>query len=77
MRVSVQASQYAYCTPRDDEGPYSKVEVGYPSVAPTGELLSFAEDAETPTQTVYGYVPIAIVKEFLAEHGGIKEGKLP
>lgn len=29
--MSVQAGIYLYCEPRDDYGPYSAVEVGYPS----------------------------------------------
>ena len=29
--VSIQASEYHYCTPRNNEGPYSEWEVGFPS----------------------------------------------
>jgi hypothetical protein len=76
-QVSVQASQFHYCIPRNDTGPYTKVEVGFPTVAPTQRLKDFAEDAEYLTETVYGYVPLDVVQEFLDEHGGIAEGCLP
>ena len=75
--LSVQASQYAYCTPRDDHGPYSEVELGFLSIAPGPDLLAYAEDATQPKNTVYGYVPIDLVKRFIEHHGGIKSGKLP
>jgi hypothetical protein len=29
------------------------------------------------TETVYGYVPVEIVKAELQEHGGIVEGEMP
>ena len=29
--LSIQASKYSYCTPRSNSGPYSEVEVGFPS----------------------------------------------
>ena len=31
--MSVQAKQGAYCSPRNDNGPYTEVEVGFPSEA--------------------------------------------
>ena len=68
--LSVQASQGAYCTPRDNIGPWSKVEVGFPSSAP--ELIGqWAEDPDHPTDTVYGYVPIKLVEELIELHGGV------
>ena len=29
--MSVQGNEGAYCEPRDDHGPYSQVEVGFPN----------------------------------------------
>jgi hypothetical protein len=69
--VSIQASQAHYCQPRDDEGPYWEVELGYPTQRPTDEIMTFAEDSENPTKTVYGYVPIELVDALIAAHGGI------
>jgi hypothetical protein len=46
------------------------VEVGFPSAVPE-LILSHAEDADRPTETVYGYVPINLVEELIDLHGGI------
>ena len=69
--MSVQASISHYCTPRDNCGPWSNVEVGYPS-AEEPMLLSYAEDEEEPTDTVYGYVPFDIVADVIQKHGGLR-----
>lgn len=70
--LSVQANRGAYCSPRDNEGPWHKVEVGFPSSVPEG-IMEYAEDAEDPTGTVYGYVPVDLVEALIAKHGGMKE----
>lgn len=69
--LSVQASHGAYCSPRQNVGPWYLVEVGFPSSEPIN-LMSYAENPETPTKTVYGYVPIDLVEELIMSHGGIK-----
>jgi len=67
--LSVQATHGAYCTPRTNVGPWSEVEVGYPSTAP--ELIgSYAESPESPTDTVYPYVPVELVEQLIELHGG-------
>lgn len=69
--LSVQASSMVYCTPRSNHGPWYQVEVGYPSRA-FEKLKDYAEDWDAgPTDTVYGYVPIEIVEDIIAECGGI------
>lgn len=70
--LSIQASSMHYCIPSEDlqDGDYSKVELGYLSEE-AEEFLPFAEDDEAPLATVYGYVPVEIVDEVLAKHGGI------
>jgi hypothetical protein len=68
--LSVQASHGAYCEPRQNMGPWHSVEVGYPSDVPVG-IMSYAEDDNRPTGTVYGYVPIELVETLIAEHGGM------
>lgn len=70
FQVSVQASTSHYCTPRDDYGPYSEVELGYPN-EPVEAWMEYAEDPDRPTTTVYGYVPIEVVEVVLDQHGGI------
>ena len=61
--LSVQASKYHYCTPRDNKGPYIAVEVWCVS-APVTE---FEYSADAPS----AYVPIADVVRFIDNHGGM------
>lgn len=74
--MSVQASQRAYCNPRSDTGPWSEVEVGYPS-AYEHCLQPYAEDPGRPTETVYGYVPNKLVRSIIEVHGGLVSGEVP
>ncbi|MFA5377810.1 MAG: hypothetical protein WC455_18815 [Dehalococcoidia bacterium] len=69
--LSVQASHGHYCTPREDEGPYTAVEVGYPSEA-IPEFMEYCESPERPTDTVYGWVPFEVVEAVIEKHGGAK-----
>lgn len=71
--LSVQASHGAYCQPRTNLADWYQVEVGYPSAQPT-EFLSYAEDRDKPTSTVYGYVPVELVVAEINLHGGVLEG---
>jgi len=89
FNMSVQASETHYCSPRDSVGPWDEVEVGYPSARPepfeptyivglaraTGWaqfMECWPEDVD-PTQTVYGYVPLALVEYTIKLHGGLDE----
>ena len=75
--MSVQAHAGAYCTPRiDGADKYEEVEVGYPSEREE-LLMEWAEEPGKPTQTVYGYVPVQVVTNVLAKHGGIVDGEIP
>jgi len=71
--LSVQASRAHYSSPREDTGPYTAVEVGFPSdILPA--LLKHAENSEEdPTRTVYGFVPIEVVAAAIDFRGGLKE----
>ena len=78
FRMSVQASREHYCTPRDDNGPYSAVEVGYPSELE--ELLTqYADGAGMAGMrpTLYVNVPAAVIQAVVEAHGGIASGRLP
>lgn len=66
----VQANRFAYCSPRDNYGPYTEVEVGFTSEVPE-DLWEYAEDPEYPTETVYSYVPIELVETLIEHHGGL------
>lgn len=77
--LSVVTGALVYCTPRIDTGPYTHVEVGFPSVRPEpwedtdgpDGWRRYAEDpGDFPTDTVYGYVPVEMVRALLRLHGG-------
>ena len=74
--MSVQASKRNYSEPRNDTGPYTSVEIGFPSKKEP-LLLEFAEDPDNPTGTVYGWVPSEIVWDVILKHGGVSSGDLP
>jgi hypothetical protein len=40
-------------------------------------LMEYCDEPGTPLNTVYGYVPVQIVTNVLAKHGGIVEGEVP
>lgn len=68
--LSVQASVGHYCIPRNGEGPYTAVEVGYPS-APWPEAAEYKEDDSVDDcDTVFAFVPIELVQAYIAAHGG-------
>jgi len=62
--ISVQASAFHYCTPRNNSGPYTHVEVWCASVMPT----EFDYDEDGPT----AQVPIELVAQFIDNHGGFE-----
>lgn len=70
--VSVQVGWSSYCTPRDNAGPWTKVELGFPSASLPPVFDEFCDDPDDPrtTRTVWGYVPIEMVVELLNNHGG-------
>ena len=75
--MSVQAFAGGYCEPRTNGAEkYTSVEVGYPSEREE-LLMEWAEEPDKPTQTVYGYVPVQVVTNVLAKHGGIVDGEIP
>ena len=80
--MSVIAHAGAYCTPRPDwdstppgfDGPFTQLEVGFPSQRPEpwDQWAAHADDGdrEDPTDTVYGYVPVQMVRDLIEMHGG-------
>ena len=76
--MSVQVGYSLYSTPKKVAKRYSAVEIGYPSeheplIEEYAELLPFFHEDEEPdyTDTVYPYVPVAVVDKVLKKHGGI------
>lgn len=76
-KLPVQGSKSHYCYPRNDHAEYTEVEVGFPTSRPHSEMLVYAEDQDDPTNCIYPYVPVKIVRDFIDMHGGIKKGKMP
>jgi len=77
FKMSVQAHHGAYCTPRmSGADKYEEVEVGFPSQR-EDMIMEYAEEPAKPTQTVYAYVPVQVVTNVLAKHGGIVDGEVP
>jgi len=68
--MSVQGSNGHYCHPRQTMNWYSEMEVGFPSEK-EDLIIEYAECADEPTETVYGYVPVHIIQEVIDKHGGI------
>ena len=66
--VSIQASEYHYCAPRDNSGRYYEWEMGFPKGCPQEalELLKEYEDNDN----IYAYVPTKTVAAFVAACGG-------
>ena len=73
FKMSVQASSSHYCSPRDNEGPYVSVEIGFPSerVEEFMDYIDGNRDDTDPTTTVYGWVPVHVVVEVIDQHGGL------
>lgn len=68
--LSVQASSIHYCTPRESGAPeYTSVEV----LPISGEFPELKEFDPSVEDGPYGYVPVALVDNIIAAHGGIKQ----
>lgn len=84
--LSVQASGFHYCQPREDRGPYTSVEAGFPTGIDEA-LQEFAEnpeeglvaraDGSSVVETVYPYVPARVIAALLERHGGVASGDCP
>ncbi len=69
--ISVQASEFTYCTPRNNTGPYVSVEVGFPEgVRLPATWESHADGApnggdEWRDSQVFGWVPVERIRELI------------
>lgn len=62
LKLSIQASEFHYCSPREDCDYYNEVEIGFPNFNFSDDFISrYAEDKDKPKDTVYAYVPISEV----------------
>ena len=69
--LSVQAGSMLYATPRTNKGPYSAVEVSFPSSPPPSTWDEYSDG----NFGVWGFVPIELVHFYIAGHGGIDYDK--
>ena len=70
--ISIQASACHYCNPRATfEGPYTELELGYPSCSEELLIPYMEDDCCKPEDTVYPYVPVEVVDKVIKKHGGI------
>ena len=71
--MSIQASEFHYCYPKNDKGPYTQVEVAV--FDKDGErtkeeaIRQWADCVDDDHQPVYGYVPYGRVVELLKSDG--------
>jgi hypothetical protein len=74
--ISVQASEFHYCSPRDNDGPYSAVECGFPTMRLPSTFKKYADyfseddddlDAWRKSD-VYGWVPVEMVRDLILDH---------
>ena len=73
--LSIQASENHYCSPRENmQEVYDEVEIGFPNSIFSEEfIIQYAEDRDTPKDTVYAYVPM---KELAQEIYNLLNGKI-
>ena len=73
--ISIQASEYHYFFPKDDEGPYSQVEIavcnkdGDRVKEGKPDMLEEWADDQHSDQPVYAYVPVGRVIQLLKDDG--------
>lgn len=72
--VSVQASAFHYCAPKDNCDKYTHVELGCPSKS--DKLISeYARNKSRPRQTTYALVPVEVVQQLIDKHKGMNVEK--
>lgn len=72
VSVSVQASTLHYCSPKNNTGPYTHVELGY--IEGCEIPAAFMEYGE-PDSSIFAFVPMYLIEFFIAAHGGIDAEK--
>jgi len=74
--ISMQASHYHNCVPKDDEGPYESIELGYPDemVKIPEEMYTFEEQG---SDGLYNFVPASVVVKLIELNDGVKSGEVP
>ena len=78
--VSMQASSEHNSVPKDNDGPYHSIEIGYPSKEtslPEG-LMEFINPGSTNEfEAIYSFVPADLVRKLITANEGVKSGDVP
>lgn len=73
--MSVQASEYHYCSPRinlDSYAGYNSFEIGFPNKHyPELDKYQDYSPSGDPTDSVYAYVPLEVVEQLINSAGGV------
>jgi len=69
LTMSVQASETHYCSPKNNVGPYSRVEVGFPSRRVMA-LMPYRDWAPGRPARIFSYVPVTVVATVIEKNGG-------
>ena len=80
LKLSIQASEKHYCKPKNNEGPYTHVEVcSYDLKIPywPDPICLYNTYTGRPQTATYYDVPSKAVIDLIYDSGGIKNGKLP
>lgn len=64
--LSIQAGEYNYCAPKNNEGPYASVEVMIIKGHGGAELDEYITD-----DSVIGYIPVEVLNKVIENNGGI------
>lgn len=58
--------------PHDFRGPYTALEVGFPTDRPEpwADWAEYADRDDDPTESIYPYVPAQLVRDLIVSHGG-------
>ena len=79
FEMSVQAGSGSYSAPREDleSGEYTACEVSFPNRKEELLMPYAEEDPETPTDSVYAYVPVEVIEQIIEKHGGWFDSRIP
>lgn len=68
LKFSAQASSGHYCAPRNSDGPWALIELGFPN----RRVPEFEEFGE-PYSDVFGWVPVSVVDAVIEANGGFAD----
>jgi hypothetical protein len=74
--ISMQASADHNCVPKDNEGPYQSIELGYPQggIKMPENINDFLEQG---SDSIYNFVPASVVVNLIEMNDGVKSGEVP